>query len=83
MESTCVKLKDWMSNSIDHDEPSHLDLCCLQKEIKKQKKKKKKKNKQKKKKKKKKKIKNKRKTLLLSPVAVKELNCNMINLSSN
>ena len=31
-----VKLKDWMSNSVDpdetaHYEPSHLDLCCLQK----------------------------------------------------
>ena len=34
--SLYVKLKDWMSNSIDpdetaHNEPSHLDLCCLQK----------------------------------------------------
>ena len=33
-----VKLKDCMSNSIDPDEtvyydPSHLDLCCLQKTI--------------------------------------------------
>ena len=26
-----VKLKDWMSNSVDPDEPSHLDLGCLQK----------------------------------------------------
>ena len=34
--SLYVKLKDWMSNSIDpdetaHYEPSHLDLRCLQK----------------------------------------------------
>ena len=33
-----MKLKDLMSNSIDpdataHDEPSHLDLCCLQNPI--------------------------------------------------
>ena len=33
-----VKLQDWMSNSVDpdetaHYEPSHLDLCCLQKPI--------------------------------------------------
>ena len=33
-----VKLKDWMSNSVDpdetaHYEPSHLNLCCLQKPI--------------------------------------------------
>ena len=33
-----VKLKDWMSNSIGpdetaHNDPSHLDLCCLQKPI--------------------------------------------------
>ena len=28
-----VKLKDWMSNSIDPDESSHLDLHCLQKPI--------------------------------------------------
>ena len=32
--SLCVKLKDWMSKSVDQDEtahyePSHLDLCCL------------------------------------------------------
>ena len=26
-----VKLKNWMSNSIDPDETAHLDLCCLQK----------------------------------------------------
>ena len=37
-KSLYVKLKDWMSNSVDpdetaHDEPSHLDLCCLQKPI--------------------------------------------------
>ena len=30
-----MKLKDWISNSVDPDEtanyePSHLDLCCLQ-----------------------------------------------------
>ena len=36
--SLYVKLKDWMSNSVDpdetaHNEPSHLDLCCLQKPI--------------------------------------------------
>ena len=36
--SLYIKLKDWMSNSIDpdetaHYEPSHLDLCCLQKPI--------------------------------------------------
>ena len=36
--SLYVKLKDWMSNSIDpdetaHYEPSHLDLCCMQKPI--------------------------------------------------
>ena len=36
--SLYVKLKDWMSNSVDpdetdHYEPSHLDLCCLQKSI--------------------------------------------------
>ena len=33
-----VKLNDWTSNSVDldetaHYEPSHLDLCCLQKPI--------------------------------------------------
>ena len=33
-----LKLKDWMSNSVDldemaHFEPSHLDLCCLQKPL--------------------------------------------------
>ena len=33
-----VKLKDWMSNSVDldetaHNEPSHLDLCFLRKPI--------------------------------------------------
>ena len=33
-----VKLKDWLSNSLDpdetaHYEPCHLDLCCLQKPI--------------------------------------------------
>ena len=28
-----VKLKDWLSNSIDDYEPSHLDLRCLQKHI--------------------------------------------------
>ena len=27
------KLKDWMSNSVDPDETSHLDLYCLQKPI--------------------------------------------------
>ena len=26
-----VKLKDWMSNSVDPDEMAHLGLCCLQK----------------------------------------------------
>ena len=26
-----AKLKDWMSNNVDHYEPSHLDLRCLQK----------------------------------------------------
>ena len=36
--SSYVKLKDWMSNSVDpdetaHNEPSHLDLRCLQKPI--------------------------------------------------
>ena len=36
--SLYVKLKDWMSNSVDpdetaHYEPSHLDLRCLQKPI--------------------------------------------------
>ena len=36
--SLYVKLKDWTSNSVDpdetaHYEPSHLDLCCLQKPI--------------------------------------------------
>ena len=36
--SLYVKLKDCMSNSVDpdetaHHEPSHLDLCCLQKPI--------------------------------------------------
>ena len=36
--SLYVKLKDWMSNRVDpdetaHNEPSHLDLCCLQKPI--------------------------------------------------
>ena len=36
--SLYAKLKDWMSNSVDpvgtaHDEPSHLDLRCLQKPI--------------------------------------------------
>ena len=28
-----VKLKNWMSNSVDPDETSQLDLCCLQKPI--------------------------------------------------
>ena len=33
-----VKLKNWMTNNVDpdetaHYEPSHLDLCCLQKPI--------------------------------------------------
>ena len=29
-----VKLKDWMSNSVDPDETAHyLDLCCLQNPI--------------------------------------------------
>ena len=32
-----VKLRDWMSNSIDLDETAHwasqLDLCCLQKSV--------------------------------------------------
>ena len=33
-----IKLKDWTSNSVDpdetaHYEPSHLDLCCLQKPV--------------------------------------------------
>ena len=31
--SLYAKLKDWMSNSVDPDEPAHLDLCCLQKPI--------------------------------------------------
>ena len=36
--SLYVKLKDWISNSIDPDEMAHcalsdLDLCCLQKPI--------------------------------------------------
>ena len=36
--SLYVKLKDWISNSKDpgetaHDEPSHLDLCSLEKPI--------------------------------------------------
>ena len=35
--SLYIKLKEWMSNSADPDEtahePSHLDLCCLQKPI--------------------------------------------------
>ena len=32
--SLYVKLKDWMSNSADGSyEPSHLDLCCLQKPV--------------------------------------------------
>ena len=31
--SLYVKLKDWMLNSVDYDESSHLDLCYLQKSI--------------------------------------------------